>query len=102
MAKPEAELLTIEGREVRVTNPGKPYFSLQTKLSKLELVRYYLSVAPGALAGIRDRPIVLKRFVDGAEGQAFYQKRAPDNHPVSNCIRIQYVLLTSIIRMSCG
>jgi DNA ligase D-like protein (predicted polymerase) len=81
MAKPEAELLTIEGREVRVTNPGKPYFSLQTKLSKLELVRYYLSVAPGALAGIRDRPIVLKRFVDGAEGQAFYQKRAPDNHP---------------------
>ena len=82
MAKPEAELLTIEGREVRVTNPGKPYFSLQTKLSKLELVRYYLSVAPGALAGIRDRPIVLKRFVDGAEGQPFYQKRAPDNHPV--------------------
>ena len=81
MAKPEAELLTIEGREVRITNPDKPYFSLQTKLSKLELVRYYLSVAPGALAGIRDRPIVLKRFVDGAEGQAFYQKRAPENHP---------------------
>ena len=75
-------MLTIEGREVRVTNPEKPYFSLQTKLSKLELVRYYLSVAPGALAGIRDRPIVLKRFVDGAEGQAFYQKRAPENHPV--------------------
>jgi DNA ligase D-like protein (predicted polymerase) len=81
MAEPKAEVLTIEGREVRVTNPDKPYFSLQTKLSKLELVRYYLSVAPGALAGIRDRPIVLKRFVDGAEGQAFYQKRAPDNHP---------------------
>ena len=74
-------MLTIEGREVRVTNPDKPYFSLQTRLSKLELVRYYLSVAPGALAGIRDRPVVLKRFVDGAEGQAFYQKRAPDNHP---------------------
>ncbi len=82
MAKPQAEVLTIEGREVSVTNPDKPYFSLQTKLSKLELVRYYLSVAPGALAGIRDRPIVLKRFVDGAEGQAFYQKRAPNNHPV--------------------
>src|SRR5829696_4969371 len=71
----------IDGREVRVTNPDKPYFSLQTKLSKLNLVRYYLSVAPGALAGIRDRPIVLKRFVDGAEGQAFYQKRAPTNRP---------------------
>ena len=77
----KVEVLSIEGREVRVTNPDKLYFSLQTKLSKLELVRYYLSIAPGALAGIRDRPIVLKRFVDGAEGQAFYQKRAPTNHP---------------------
>jgi bifunctional non-homologous end joining protein LigD len=44
-------------------------------------VRYYLSVAPGALAGIRDRPIVLKRFVNGAEGEAFYQKRAPGGRP---------------------
>ena len=77
----QVEVLSVEGREVRVTNPDKLYFSLQTKLSKLELVRYYLSIAPGALAGIRDRPIVLKRFVDGAEGQAFYQKRAPANHP---------------------
>src|SRR5215211_6932571 len=76
-----AEVLMIDGREVRVTNPDKPYFSLQTKLSKLDLVQYYLLVAPGALAGIRDRPIVLKRFVDGAEGQAFYQKRAPTNRP---------------------
>src|ERR1700752_3543500 len=81
MAEPKTEVLTIEGREVRVTNPDKPYFSLQTKLSKLDLVHYYLSVAPGSLAGIRDRPIVLNRFVDGAEGQAFYQKRAPNNHP---------------------
>ena len=61
--------------------PDKPYFSKQTKLSKLDLVRYYLSVAPGALAGIRDRPIVLKRFVNGAEGEAFYQKRAPTERP---------------------
>jgi bifunctional non-homologous end joining protein LigD len=76
-----AEVLSINGREVRVTNPDKPYFSRQTKVTKLELVRYYLAVAPGALAGIRDRPIVLKRFVDGAEGQAFYQKRAPNNRP---------------------
>jgi len=76
-----AEVLAIDGREVRVTNPDKLYFSLETKLTKLDLVRYYLSVAPGALAGIRDRPIVLKRFVDGAEGQAFYQKRAPTNRP---------------------
>jgi DNA ligase D-like protein (predicted polymerase) len=76
-----AEILSIDGREVRVTHPNKLYFSRQTKLSKLDLVRYYLSVAPGALTGIRDRPIVLKRFVDGAEGEAFYQKRAPSLRP---------------------
>src|SRR5919112_4617516 len=81
MKKDTAEVLSLEGREVRITNPDKPYFSRQTKLSKLDVVRYYLSVAPGALAGIRDRPVVLKRFVDGAEGEAFYQKRAPDNRP---------------------
>jgi bifunctional non-homologous end joining protein LigD len=75
------EALSVEGREVRVTHPGKLYFSKQTKLSKLDLVRYYLSVAPGALAGIRDRPVVLKRFVHGAEGEAFYQKRAPSERP---------------------
>ena len=76
-----AEVLTIDGREVRVTHPDKPYFSKQTKLSKLDLVRYYIAIAPGALSGIRNRPIVLKRFVDGAEGQAFYQKRAPTTRP---------------------
>jgi DNA ligase D-like protein (predicted polymerase) len=76
-----AEVLSIEGREVRVTHPEKPYFSKEARLSKLELVRYYLSVAPGALGGIRDRPVVLKRFVNGAEGEAFYQKRAPEGRP---------------------
>jgi DNA ligase D-like protein (predicted polymerase) len=81
MPKEEAAVLTIEGRDVRVTNPSKPYFSRDAKLSKLEVVKYYLSVASGALAGIRDRPVVLKRFVDGAEGEPFYQKRAPDNRP---------------------
>ncbi len=82
MARQEAsEELSIAGREVRITHPGKPYFSKAVKLSKLDLVRYYLSVADGALGGIMDRPIVLKRFVDGAEGEAFYQKRAPSDHP---------------------
>ena len=82
MAKAEAgELLVIEGREVRVSNPDKLYFSKETKLTKLDLVRYYLAIAPGALNGIRDRPIVLKRYVNGAEGEAFYQKRAPSNRP---------------------
>src|SRR3954465_5189123 len=77
----QEELLTLEGREVRVSNPAKPYFSRDVKLSKLDVVRYYVAIASGAIAGIRDRPIVLKRFVDGAEGEAFYQKRAPENRP---------------------
>ncbi len=76
-----AEVLAIEGREVRVTHPSKPYFSRDVRLTKLDLVRYYLSVAGGALGGVRDRPLVLKRFVNGAEGEAFYQKRAPDKRP---------------------
>ncbi len=77
----DVEILSLGGREVRVTHPAKPYFSREAKLSKLDVVRYYLAVAPGALRGIRDRPIVLKRFVDGAEGEAFYQKRAPEQRP---------------------
>ncbi|HEV3201124.1 MAG TPA: DNA polymerase domain-containing protein [Bryobacteraceae bacterium] len=81
MKEEAAEVLSIEGREVRVTHPDKLYFSSQAKLSKLDLVRYYLSVARGALAGIQDRPVVLKRFVNGAAGEAFYQKRAPAERP---------------------
>ena len=82
MGKEEpVELLSIDGREVRITHPAKLYFSREAKVSKLDLVHYYLAVAPGALAGIRDRPIVLKRFVNGAEGEAFYQKRAPTERP---------------------
>src|SRR5579862_5791977 len=81
MAKEAAsKALSLEGREVRITNPDKLYFS-QARISKLDLVRYYLSVAPGALLGIRDRPIVLKRFVNGAAAEAFYQKRAPAQRP---------------------
>src|ERR1700757_2714174 len=81
MAKEAAsKVLSLEGREVLITNPDKLYFS-QARISKLDLVRYYLSVAPGAVAGIQDRPIVLKRFVNGAEAEAFYQKRAPAQRP---------------------
>jgi bifunctional non-homologous end joining protein LigD len=82
VAKDEpAEVLTVAGREVRVTHPSKLYFSREIRLTKLELVRYFLSVADGALAGIRGRPIVLKRFVNGAEAEPFYQKRAPETRP---------------------
>jgi bifunctional non-homologous end joining protein LigD len=81
VSKEEAGLLSIDGHEVRVTHPDKPYFSRQAKISKIDIVHYYLAIAPGAVAGIRDRPIVLKRFVNGAEGEAFYQKRAPAERP---------------------
>ena len=79
--KETAEVLSLDGREVQITHPDKLYFSAQARVTKLELVRYYVSVAPGALNGIKDRPIVLKRFVNGAEGEAFYQKRAPAQRP---------------------
>jgi DNA ligase D-like protein (predicted polymerase) len=79
--KEAAEILLVEGREVRISNSDKPYFSRGVKLSKLDVVRYYLSVASGAVTGIRDRPSMLKRFVDGAESPPFYQKRAPENRP---------------------
>src|SRR6202161_3743897 len=82
MAKDAAgTVLSVEGRDVQITHPDKLYFSSQAQISKLDLVRYYLSVASGALAGIRDRPLVLKRFVNGAEAEAFYQKRAPTQRP---------------------
>ena len=82
VGKQEAsEMVSVAGRGIRITHPDKLYFSEKVRLSKRDLVQYYLSVAPGALFGIQDRPIVLKRFVNGAEAPAFYQKRAPDQRP---------------------
>ena len=82
MAKANDEvLLEVEGRTVRISSPTKPYFTRGVQLTKLEIVRYFLSVAPGALRGIADRPVVLKRFVNGAEAEPFYQKRAPSDLP---------------------
>jgi len=77
----QPEVLSVDGHDVTVTHPHKLYFTTNVKLTKLNLVRYYLAIAPGALNGIRDRPIVLKRFVNGAEAEPFYQKRAPADHP---------------------
>ncbi len=75
-----AVMLEVAGREVRVSHPSKLYFQA-AQVSKLDLVQYYLAVAEGALRGIVDRPIVLKRFVHGAENEPFYQKRAPTSRP---------------------
>ena len=79
-AKDNAELLEIDGREVRVSNPDKVVFP-EPGLTKLDLVRYYLSVADGALRGAAGRPMVLKRFVKGISQEAFFQKRAPEKRP---------------------
>jgi DNA ligase D-like protein (predicted polymerase) len=79
MARPAA-VLSIDGREVTVTNPQKVYFP-EIGATKLDLVQYYLAVAPGALVGAGGRPMALKRFVEGATGEAFFQKRAPENRP---------------------
>ena len=75
------ELLQIEGREVPISNPEKVFFP-QRGYTKLDLVRYYLAVAEGALRGAGGRPMALKRYVHGAEGEFFFQKRAPESRPL--------------------
>jgi bifunctional non-homologous end joining protein LigD len=80
MAKSESVTRSLDGHEVTITNPGKVFFA-DAGITKLDLVEYYLAVGPGALVGVRDRPMALKRFVDGAEGEAFFQKRAPKSVP---------------------
>jgi len=74
------ELLDVAGREVAVSNPDKVFFPA-LGLTKLDLVRYYLAVAEGALGGIDGRPMALKRYVNGADGEFFFQKRAPSSRP---------------------
>src|SRR5947208_5646691 len=73
-------VLEVAGRGVVITNPDKVFFS-QAGHTTLDLAKYYVAVAEGALRGIAGRPIVLKRYVDGAEGEPFFQKRAPESRP---------------------
>src|SRR2546425_9907030 len=79
MAKSQA-VLEVAGREVTITNPDKVFFP-QAGHTKLDLAKYYAAVAEGALRGISARPIVLKRYVNGADHEPFFQKRAPKIHP---------------------
>ncbi len=74
------EVVEAAGREVTVTNPDKVFFP-KTGHTKVDLVRYYLAVADGALRGVEGRPMALKRYVNGAEGEFFFQKRAPSSRP---------------------
>src|SRR5262245_30387404 len=74
------EVLEIGEREVTITTPGKVFFP-RTGHTKLDLVRYYLDCGDAALRGVRGRPMAMKRYVNGVDGEAFYQKRAPENRP---------------------
>jgi len=77
---PPSQVLEIEGHEVTVTNPDRVVFA-DGGHTKLDLVRYYLAVAEGALLGVSGRPMILKRFVKGIDQEAFFQKRAPKKRP---------------------
>ncbi len=80
---PRSEILRVAGREVTVTNPDKVFFPDADggPVTKLELVRYYVAVADGALRGAGGRPMALKRYPNGAAGDFFFQKRAPEKRP---------------------
>jgi DNA ligase D-like protein (predicted polymerase) len=77
---PTSTVVEVAGREVTISNPDRVVFAA-SGTTKLDLVRYYLAVADGALRGVRDRPMILKRFVKGIEVEAFFQKRAPSKRP---------------------
>jgi len=81
VANAKQEILSLAGHEVVVSNPEKIFFP-KAGITKLELVQYYLAVADGALRGVARRPQILKRFVNGADAEPFYQKRAPVKRPV--------------------
>jgi len=80
VGKDQGTALEVAGREVVITNPGKVFFR-EAGHTKLDLAKYYAAVADGALRGIAGRPIVLKRYVNGADQEPFFQKRAPEQHP---------------------
>jgi bifunctional non-homologous end joining protein LigD len=76
----EHEIIDVCGHDVRVSNPGKLYFP-EVKITKLDLVNYYIECEQAVVRGLRERPTVMKRWVDGVEGKPFFQKRVPDTAP---------------------
>jgi bifunctional non-homologous end joining protein LigD len=79
-AKSEHEIVDVSGHEVRVSNPGKLFFP-DAKITKIDLVRYYIACEQAVVRGLRERPTVLKRWVDGVAGDPFFQKRVPESAP---------------------
>ena len=73
----EVVVLSVDGRDVRITSPSRVVFSARGE-TKLDLAQYYLAVGDGALRGVYERPTVMKRYPEGAEGEFFYQKRVPE------------------------
>jgi len=78
--KTQPAIVEVSGREVRVSNPGKPFFP-EAGLTKLDLVNYYVECERAVVRHLRERPTVLKRWVDGVQGEPFFQKRVPDSAP---------------------
>jgi DNA ligase D-like protein (predicted polymerase) len=76
----KGEHLEVDGRQVTVTHPDKVVFP-DIGVTKMDMIRYYTDVAPGALRGVADRPMILKRFVKGITTEAVFQKRAPEKRP---------------------
>jgi DNA ligase D len=79
-AKPPPARIEVDGRTLEISHPDKVFFSARGE-TKLDLVNYYLAVGAGVLKGVWERPTVLKRFPNGAEGPFFFQKRVPANRP---------------------
>src|SRR6202167_613386 len=79
-ADKEHVVLDVDGRELRVSSPSKPFFP-DRGLTKLDLVNYYLECAPHVVRHLRERPTVMKRWVDGVQGEPFFQKRVPSSAP---------------------
>jgi bifunctional non-homologous end joining protein LigD len=79
---PKAEAITVDaaGREVRISSPSKIYFP-KPGFTKFDLVTYYLECADAVVLGLRERPTTMKRWVDGVDGDFFFQKRVPDTAP---------------------
>src|SRR5438309_3360421 len=80
MSAAKDEVLEVAGRAVTISNPDKVFFP-KSGYTRLDLGRHYGAVAEGALRGVAGRPMALKRFVNGGEGEAFFQKRAPTSRP---------------------
>ena len=79
-AKAEETTIELDGREVRITSPGKVFFPERDE-TKLDLVRYYEAIREPVMAAMGGRPVLLQRFPEGAGGTNFFQKRVPKNAP---------------------